>query len=124
MLIGRFRIYMAIDTGNLHVIGGICVTIRAGTPFAIVGSTVNREMLAIVIKSRRHPGILSVASGTIRGKLQSPVIWLRGLFIICLMATVAGIGCVVEIAADMAIGAIGHIGMRAIEGPDSVVIEG
>ena len=46
-----------------------------------------------------------------------------GGIVIGLVATDTGIGCVVVIATDMAIGAVGHIGMRPVEWPHRVVIK-
>lgn len=60
---------MAGDAGEFCVIGRIGMAIRTLIPFAFVFAAINRKMLAVVIKSRRYPGIFAVAICAIGRKI-------------------------------------------------------
>ena len=120
----RIIVFVAVDAAEGHKIPGGGMAFGAGVPFVFVFAAINGEIHVVVIKGGGVPGGFVVTKGAIRWEACRQVVGIVGAIVISLMAAHTGIGCVVEIAADMAIGAIGHIGMRAIEGPDSVVIEG
>ena len=103
---------------------GIVATDVAVGAVRHVGMRSGKWPNGIVVEGGRRPGIFIVTLGTIGWKLVGYVVGVGRGIKIGLVTAGTGIWRVVEIAADMAIGAIGHIGMRAIEGPDSVVIEG
>lgn len=89
---------MAGDAGEFCVIGRIGMAIRTLIPFAFVFAAIYRKMLAVVVESRRHPGIFPVAIGAIGRKIQGYVVGVVGIVVIVGMATRAGIGGVVVIA--------------------------
>ena len=68
------RIGVAVDTSKNGEIGRVRVAVYALVPFAFVFPAENRKILPVVVKSRRGPSGLGVASFAIRRKLQSSVI--------------------------------------------------
>jgi hypothetical protein len=87
------------------------MTIYTGTPFAIVFSAINREVLRIVVESGWRPGRFRVTGSTIVGKLQGRVVGVRCTGIIGCVTTVAGIwrGVVVAIVASGAVVGDGRV---------------
>ena len=92
-----FRVGMAGGTGEFSVIRRIGMTICTLTPLAVVCAAVYREILSIVIKSRRHPRSLTMTGSAICRKLQGYVIGVRCCIVIIGMAAKTGIGGIVII---------------------------
>lgn len=65
VLIVRFRIRMAGRTAEFHKIARVGMAIYTSVPFAIVRTTVNGEVLVVVVQRGRRPGIFAVAGRTI-----------------------------------------------------------
>ena len=83
--------------------GGVAVnTIH---PFPLVLPAVDREILAIMVKGRWHPGIFSMTGRTVGREKIAAVIRVIGPIIIRLVASDTGVRCVVIISV-MAAGAI------------------
>ena len=62
VLIVRFRVGVASNTGKFCVIRRIGMAIHTGIPLSIVFTTINREILGIVVKSGRRPSRFGMAS--------------------------------------------------------------
>ena len=62
--------------------------------------------------------------GTIRGEIELHVVRIGGLGIICVMTTVAGVGCIVEVAVVAGITIAGNGSMRPGKRINCVMIEG
>jgi len=114
VLIIRFRVGVAIGTGEHGIIRRRRMAIDALAPFSLVFATVNREILPVVVKSGRYPRIFIVASCTIHRKLQSSVIGVGGVVIIVGVAPVAGVRRAVVIAVVTCCAIVGDGGMRTI----------
>jgi hypothetical protein len=62
-------VFMAIDTRKDTVIRAIVVAIGAGVPFSIMPTTIDREVLLIMVERRGVPTRFIVALRTIRWEL-------------------------------------------------------
>jgi hypothetical protein len=113
---------MAGDASEDRIIRRVRVAINTLTPFSLVLTTVNGEILAIVVKGRWHPGIFIMAARTICGELKRCMVGVRGLAEIIRMAPVAGArrNIVVPVVTGSAV--VGDGGMCAIESIGIVVI--
>lgn len=56
---------MASGTGKFSIIGRIGMAIHTSTPLSLVFTTVDREILPVVVKCGRQPRCLRMAGGTI-----------------------------------------------------------
>ena len=114
VVIIRFRIHVAGGTGKLHVVSWIGVAIHALIPFTQVFSTVDREVVHIMIKRSRLPSVLRVASDAIIGELQCFMVRIGRLIKVRLVAAGAGIGRIVVVAIVAGRTIVGDHGMRPI----------
>ncbi len=90
MFLVRLRVRMAGHTGELRIIIGVGMAVHTGIPFPLMHPAIDREVLAIVIKSSWLPGILGMAARTIRRELQGSMRWIRRLVVIFRMAAHTG----------------------------------
>ena len=65
VVVVRLRIHMTGNAGKFGKVGRIRMAVNALAPFTKMFATVNREILAIVIKSGRFPCVFCVACRTI-----------------------------------------------------------
>ncbi len=91
------------------------MTIQTGIPFPLVFSTVNGEVLAIVIEGSGHPGIFRMAALAICGKLCAEVIRVCSLVEIFIVAADTSIGGVVVIPIMAGGTVVGNHSVRPIE---------
>lgn len=92
VVIVRFRIHVAGDTGKLGIVCRVGMTIDAGSPFALMFATENGEVLSVMIEGGRDPARFAVTGCTVCGKHQHTVIGINGLVIVRLMAPGTGGG--------------------------------
>ena len=105
MVIIGFRIGMAARTTKFCKVIWVDMAIQTFIPFAFMCSTINREVLTIVIKGSRCPRSIIMARSAVGRKLSSGVIWIIRTIVVTLVTTYAGIGRirVVSIVAGIAI---------------------
>lgn len=89
--------FMAVNATENGIISRINMAFRAGAPFSIVTTRIDREILGIVVECRRFPGGLSVAGLAFRRELGRSVRRIRRLVII------------VQVTADASIRSVGVI---------------
>ncbi len=82
---------VASSAAEFCIICRIGMAVGTGTPFTLVFSTVNREKLGVVVKSRGRPGGFAVATGTIGGELRGRMVWIGGRVVIRSVTARAGI---------------------------------
>lgn len=98
MLVGRFSLGVTGDAGEDGIVGRVGVAVGAGVPFTLVLPRINREILVVVVKGRRCPGILGMAHFAIRRELCGCMWRIVGLVIIRLVTAITGVGCIIIIA--------------------------
>lgn len=97
MLIVRFRVGVAGRAGELPVVAGHVVAVRAGVPLALVRPTVNREMLCIVVESGGRPSAFRVAFRAVLRELELLVVWVGCGVVVRLVASETGVRRVVVV---------------------------
>ena len=110
-----FGIGMAVGAGEFCKIGRIGMAIHTLAPFTVVGTTVNWEILPVVIKSSGHPGCFAVATGAVRRELRRRVVGIGGLVVIGGVAARAGIRCIVVVAVVAGRAVVGHCCVRTVQ---------
>jgi len=120
--IHRIIVFVAIDATEQGKITRGGMTVHTLIPFVVVLPTVDREILLIVIPGRGHPGTGGMTILTGGRELCRGVVRVVRVVIIGLVTTYAGIGCVVVVAVDMAIGTP-CILVRTRQRPGTVVPE-
>lgn len=106
------RVFVARDTRERRVVGGVHVTISAGVPFAVVSARVDRE--PGVIERGSCPGCRRVARGAGGWELRCCMVRVGSPGVIGLMTRVAIRRRTRVDIVDVTLGA-GHRGMRAGE---------
>lgn len=95
----------------------IRVAIRALVPSSCMASAVNREVLVVMVKGRRHPGPLRMAKFTVCWESLGQVWWIGGRVVVIRVASVAGVwSCsVIPVVTQVAIPRDSDMG--TLEGP-------
>ena len=115
VLVVGFRVGMAIYTGIFCIIGRIGMTIHTLRPFHFVFSTINREILRIMVEGGRHPGRLCMARCTIGWEIGRGMVWIVRLVIIRSVASDTGAGRVVVIPVVASGTIVGNRSVRALQ---------
>lgn len=95
------------------------MTFGTKCPFAFVLSTVNREILGIMIIGRWNPRRLRMAGGTIGEELRRSMFWICRAVIICCMT---GITCFLGIGINTFVAGSTVFGYRCVGSGQHVVI--
>ena len=114
VLVVGFWVGMASCTSKLGIIGWIGVAIGASCPLPIVFSTINREILNIMVKCGRGPHRLCVTACAVGRKPERDVVGGSCLAIIVVMATVAGVGGIVVVAVVALYTVVGNGRVRSV----------
>ena len=96
------------------------------TGIAIIGNGHMRTcegINGVVVKGGRYPGRLGVAEGTVGWELRGGVVWIGGLGVIAVVATVTGIGGVVVISIVAGIAIIGNGHVRTDKWINGIMVE-
>lgn len=109
-----FRIGMAGDTSKFSVIRRVGMAIHTLIPFSFVLTAINWEILCVVVKRRRHPGIFSVAIRAIGRKLGGRVVGASRCVVVSRVAAKAGIRRIGIIAVVAGRTVVGYCRMRPI----------
>lgn len=97
MLILGLGIEMACQTSKIRPIPRIHVTIRTSRPFTGMRTTVNGEILSVMIKRGWLPGGFIMTGGAVSTELETCMVGIIRLVVILLVATRTGIGCILVI---------------------------
>ena len=87
-------VFMAINTAEYGIISGIGMAFCTLVPGPGMPSTIDREVLSVVIKCRRLPGILRMTTFTIGRELGRTVIRVCGIIIIHHVSSRTGVRCI------------------------------
>lgn len=121
MLVVGFGIRVAGGAREYGIIGGIRVAVDTLCPFSFVLPAVDGEILPIVVKGGRHPGIFIMAGCTIHRKLQSSVIGVGCVVIIFSVTAFACVRCTIVVSVVTCCAIVGNGGMRTIQGITAIV---
>lgn len=120
----RIIVFVAVNTTECTKVARRQMAVGATVPLAIMLTTVNGEVHAVMIKCRWRPGIHRMTGLTVRREACAEVIGIIGAVVFLLVAAETGIGCIVVIAPYMTGRAvIGNGGMRTEQGIKIIVIE-
>jgi hypothetical protein len=122
VLVVCFGVRVAGDTSEHRIIRSIGVAVNTFTPLARMFTAVNGEILPIVVKGGRLPGIFAVAARTIGGKLKLCVVRIGCVNKIVSMAPGTVVRRIVVIAIVTNCTIVGDGGMRTIQCVKTVVV--
>ncbi len=116
VLIICFRVGMAGRAGELRKVGRVGMAIEALIPFSLMFTTVNWEILTIVVKGGGHPSRFAVATGAVCWELCRSMVGVGRLIIVADMAARTSIWRVgiIPVVAGSAI--VSNGGMCAVQG--------
>ena len=120
--IHRIIVFVAINATEQGKISRSGVAIHTLIPFVVVISTINREILLVVIPGGGHPGTGRMAILTSGRELCCAVVRVVRVVVIGLVTPHAGIRGVVVIAVDMAV-CTSRILVRSRQRPGTVIPE-
>ena len=120
----RIIVFVAVNTTECTKVARRQMAVGTTVPLAIMLTTVNGEVHAVMVECRWRPGIHRMAGLTVGREACTEVIGIVGAVVILLVAAETGIGCIAVIAPYVTgRTVIGNGSMRTEQGIEIVVIE-
>lgn len=120
--VGFIAVFMALNTSEQCIITWCSVTLGTLVPFAPVLSTINGEILCIVIECRWGPGILRMTCLAIGREHIGLVVGISGLIVIGRMAAKASVWRIGVITIMAARTVAGNGGMSTLQGIIAIML--
>ena len=120
--VGFIAVFMALNTSEQCIITWCSVTLGTLVPFAPVLSTINGEILCIVIECRWGPGILRMTCLAIGREHIGLVIGIGGLIVIGRMTAKASVWCIGIVSVMATCTIAGNGGMGTLQGIITIMI--